>query len=99
MAKYDVYPAPGGKGYVIDVQADLLDGLNTRVVVPVLPLAQAPQPADRLNPVFSINGESHVMATQYLAAVPMSVLGKPVANLADRFDEITNALDMVFVGF
>ena len=100
MAKYDVYPSPGGNGdYVIDVQANLLDGLNTRVVVPLLPEMQAPCPASRLNPLFQIEGKPHVMVTQYLAAIPVSALGKPVANLSGRFDEITNALDMVFQGF
>lgn len=99
MAKYDVCASPGGNSYVIDVQADLLDGLNTRVVVPLRPLAQAPLPARRLNPVFQIGSKPHVMVTQYLAAVPVSELGKPVANLSAHFDEITNALDMVFIGF
>ncbi|MBS1183360.1 MAG: plasmid maintenance protein CcdB, partial [Proteobacteria bacterium] len=39
MARFDVFPNPGGSGYLLDVQADLLDGLNTRIVVPLLPTA------------------------------------------------------------
>lgn len=99
MAKYDVYPDPAGNGYLLDVQSDLLADMNTRVVVPMMLPVDAPVPGRRLNPAFDINGTRHLMVTQYLAAVPFLALGKPVTNLASHFDEITNALDMVFVGF
>lgn len=99
MAKYDVYPNPDGAGYLLDVQADLLDGFNTRVVVPLFPVDTAPTPAKRLNPVFEIEEAQFVMATQFLAAVPIAILNKPIMNLSDQFAEITNALDMVFQGF
>lgn len=98
MARYDVYANPGG-GFVLDVQADLLDELKTRVVVPLLPLDTAPQPARRLNPVFEIEGMRCAMVTQFLAAVPVSVLAAPVANLSGHHDDIVAALDMVFHGF
>lgn len=41
MARFEVFANPGGAGYVLDVQADVLNGSNTRIVVPLLPLAQA----------------------------------------------------------
>lgn len=99
MARYDLYRAPDGPGWWLDVQADVLDGLNTRVVVPLLPESQATVPAKRLNPVFEVEGERAVMVTQYLSAVPVRVLGRPVGSLVDKADEIGAALDMVFVGF
>lgn len=98
MARYDVYANPAG-GFVIDVQADLLDDLNTRVVVPLFTLAEAPLPARRLNPVFEIEGERCVMVTQLLAAIPVSALSTPITNLSPHHDEIIAALDMVFQGF
>jgi toxin CcdB len=99
MARYDVYPNPDRAGYLLDVQADLLAGLNTRVVVPLLPRGAAPAPAERLNPTFRVETSEVVMATQFLAAVPASILAAPVANVSDRAIDITNALDMVFQGF
>ena len=99
MARHDVFQNHAGGGYFLDVQTDYLSHLNTRIVVPLLPLADAPKPAKRLNPIFEIKGERHMMATQYLAAVPGTILKKPVVNVSDRFDEITNALDMIFNGF
>ena len=98
MARYDIYKNPDG-GYLLDVQADLLGVLTTRVVVPLLPYERAPQPAERLNPVFDIDGKSFVMTTQFLAAVPSAILIGPVDNFLRHHDQIVAALDMVFHGF
>ena len=99
MARYEVFRAPDGDWWWLDVQADLLDGLNTRVAVPLMPPDMAPKPAKRLNPLFEVEGRRAVMVTQFLSAVPVRGLGKPVARISDRADEIGAALDMVFVGF
>ena len=99
MAKYDIYAGVGDIAYVIDVQSELLDGLNSRVVIPLMAMDEAPLPARRLNPVFEIDGIDHVMVTQFMASVPASILKDAVGNLSSRHDEITNAIDMVFQGF
>ncbi len=99
MAKYDVYENPNGIGLLLNVQADLLETLNTRLVVPLLPLSDAPLPAKRLNPVFEIDGENYVMVTQFSAAVPRSLLKKNVGTLIGRSSEITDALDLLITGF
>lgn len=77
MARYDVYPNPQGRGWMLDVQSDLLGDLNTRVVVPLLKFGEAPLPAKRLNPVFQIEGVEVMMATQFLSAVPATRLVNP----------------------
>ncbi|MEP3047173.1 MAG: CcdB family protein [Roseibium sp.] len=99
MAKNDLYRLTSSQTLVLDVQADLLDSLNTRVVVPLMPKDEAPAPAKFLNPVFNWDGEEFVMATQFLSAVSMSELGEPIGSLDEHFQEITRALDMVFQGF
>lgn len=99
MARHDVYPAPSGRGYLLDVQADDLGGIATRVVVPLVPEAVAPPPVRHLNPVIEVAGARHVLLTQTLLAVPASLLRNPLANLAARRDEVTRALDMLFQGF
>ncbi|NKC05188.1 CcdB family protein [Brucella haematophila] len=98
MARYDVYPNPGG-GYVLDVQADLLDELKTRIVIPLIGKTSAPLPAKRLNPSFEIEGEDYILVTQFMAAIPISALKEPVTNLKAAHDEIVAALDMAFHGF
>lgn len=99
MARFAVYGNPGGAGYLLDIQADLLSHLNTRVVVPLLPLDIAPKPARTLNPVFEMEGGSVVMVTQFMAAVPAQVLKSPVLSLENRRNEITAAVDLLFQGF
>lgn len=99
MARFDIFENEGGSGYLLDIQSDILSGLNTRVVVPLLPKSSAPSPAQRLNPVFSIEGQALVMATQFMAAVPAGELRPCVGNLAEHQDDISAALDMLFLGF
>ena len=99
MAQYDVFKSPDGKGYWLDVQSDLLDVLNTRMIVPLLHVSDAPKQAAYLNPVFDFAGGSHVMMTQFMSAVPIKDLSETMYNLSDESDRITRALDMLLHGF
>jgi toxin CcdB len=99
MGRYDVYPNPSGPGYFLDVQADILQPLNTRVVVPLVPLDAAPKPAKTLNPVFDIGGKPHAMVTQYIAAIPDRELQNPAYSLQPQHDDIVAAIDFLFHGF
>lgn len=98
MARFDVYRNRSGTGLLLDCQADLLSGLETRLVVPLLPPPDAPLPARHLNPAFDIGGERHVMVTQYAAAIETRELGPKVASLADRDHEIMKALNFLLTG-
>lgn len=99
MARFDVYRWNDRGSYLLDIQTDLLDRLNTRVVVPLLPREEAPQPAKRLNPCFTIDDSEVVMVTQFMAAVPRTALNAHVANLAGYHDEIVSAVDFLMQGF
>jgi len=98
MARFDVYGLRGGE-LVLDCQADLLRDLKTRFVVPLLPEAQAPRPAERLNPVFYFGGASYVMATQFAATVAAAELTDLIASLKHEEFAIVNALDMLLTGY
>jgi len=99
MARFDVYRNPDGEGYLLDIQASLLDHLNTRVVVPLLPLPSAPSPARTLNPIFDISDEQLVMVTQFMAAIPTSMLRTNVTNLEDQHTMIVSAIELLMQGF
>ena len=99
MARYDLYRLGEQGGYLLDVQTDLIDRLQTRVVVPLLPAGSTPPPVRRLNPVFNIGGNRYVMATPLLASVPVAELEPSQANLSMHHDQIVAALDMLFQGF
>lgn len=98
MPQFDVHARPAGQGLLLDCQADLLSHLNTRMVVPLIPIDGAPKPAGRLNPAFDIDGQHYIMVTQYAAAVELREFGHRIASLGDKRDEIIAALDVLLTG-
>lgn len=98
MARYGVYRMGDGE-LVLDVQSNIVDGLDTRVVAPLVPLSRASKPAARLNPVFDIDGVPHSMMTEFLSAVPETLLHETDHQLSGEHDRIVAALDMLFQGF
>ena len=100
MARFDVYPMPGkGRGYLVDIQADLLAHLTTRIVAPLLPEEMAPPAIGELNPALEIKGKRHILVPQALAAIPTRELRRTATSIADHHDRITRALDVLLVGF
>ena len=97
MARFDVYL--GKRGYVLDVQADLLQAISTRIVVPLLPIGRSLEAARQLNPTFEVDGRPLRMFTQLVAAIPKSEIGAFKASLAQDADAITRALDIALRGF
>jgi toxin CcdB len=87
------------KGFLLEVQADFLNSLSTRVVVPLLPVEEVPTLSKTLNPIFLIGTDEVVMATQLLAAVPKSALRIRIGNLSDQHDRVVNAIDFLKQGF
>jgi toxin CcdB len=96
MPRFDVHR--DNKGWLVDVQSDLTAGLPTRVVIPLLPAANAPI-ASEINPVFTIDDDRFALMTELLAAVPRRALGRVRHSLAHERDAITRALDLLFTGF
>ncbi|MCU0296361.1 MAG: CcdB family protein [Candidatus Nanopelagicales bacterium] len=103
MVQYDVHLNRDPRSaiqipFLLDVQSDLLETLATRVVVPLVDAAHFGPPAQRLNPVFQVEGRAVVLSVAELAGVPKVVLGERVASLADRRAEVTAALDLLLLG-
>ena len=104
MAQFDVYQNLNEETnqtvpYLLDLQADLLDNLATRVVVPLVAATLIGRAVQHLNPRFKIKGEAVFMSTAELAGVPRSALGEKVASLKEKRNEIIAALDFLFTGF
>jgi toxin CcdB len=104
MAQFDLYTNPNPETsqsipFLLDVQADFLNNLATRVVVPLYTSAALGKAATHLNPSFSIQQENLVLSTTELAGVAISSLGDRVGSLKDHRQEIIAALDFLFTGF
>jgi toxin CcdB len=105
MARFDIYLNPGAfqatTPYLLDVQSELLDGLDSRMVIPLRSLshfAQVKLPS-QLCPVFHILGQDYLLETPKMAAVPQRLLKSPVASLATHQGQVTGALDFLFQGY
>ena len=105
MARFDVYANPGNHAkttpYLLDVQSNLLDGLDSRMVIPLRSLKHFPKVkvATQLTPIFKISGKDYLLETPKMGAVPQRVLKSPIASLEDSQAEITAALDFLFHGY
>ena len=98
MARFDVY-LTGSGDYVLDVQTDLIPPLGTRLVVPLMVPGKVPHAVGRLHPLVEVDGQTLLMATHLMGAVPPRQLSRHVGSLWDRYDDIVAALDMIFLGF
>ena len=105
MARFDVYANPGNHAkttpYLLDVQSNLLDGLDSRMVIPLRSLKHFPKVkvATQLTPIFKIGGKDYLLETPKMGAVPQRVLKSPIASLLESQAEITAALDFLFHGY
>jgi toxin CcdB len=98
MARYDVYRLKDD-GLVMDLQADLLSDLTTRVVAPLLPLDGTLKPASNLNPLFNIDSKKYLLGVQFLAAIPNRELQDYICSLSSDEQSILKSIDMLFSGF
>lgn len=86
--------------YLVDVQNDILDDLNTRVVIPMcLASAFGKKPISNLSLTFDINGSTYLLLTPQLAGIHISELGSPICDLSEFRHQFVNALDFLFTGF
>lgn len=82
---------------MVDCQADLLDYLHSRFVVPLLPPSLVEGGA-RLNPRFDVDGELLHFFPQGAASVPASILRTHVCSLGEHRFKILNAIDLLLSG-
>jgi len=105
VSRFDVYRNSGPHAvatpYFVEVQSNLLDELDSSVVVPLRRVdrfAQVALPA-RLTPCFAVEGFDCMLEPQKLAAVPRRLLKERVTSLASEQSRITDALDFLFQGY
>jgi toxin CcdB len=103
MAQFDVHknvaPSRSRVPYLLDVQADLLHVLATRVVVPLVkPAEVGNQIIRQLHFEVDVEGHRLIALTSELAAIPTKALGPRVANLAALRSTIIRALDVIISG-
>ena len=97
MARFDLHRRQGR--LVVDVQADIIPYVGTRLAIPLYHLNEVPRSMARLHPVITIDRTEYILATHLMAAVPVAELGATVGSLDSYYDRIVDAIGMVLNGF
>lgn len=85
--------------YFVDVQSELLDTLNTRLVIPLTPVESLDKKApNHLCPVIHIDQGGFVVLTHQMTSVPTKILREPVNELSSFRNEIIAAIDFLITG-
>ena len=105
MAQFTVYRNKSARTkalfpLLVDVQSNLLEDLQTRVVIPLSKAgALTRKPMSHLTPVLKFEGETYMLMTPELAALARNDLGVATGSLAERRDVILAAMDFLLTGF
>ena len=84
---------------LLDIQSDMLEGLATRVVVPLAPASAAREHSMRtLTPTLRFEGKEFLMLTPQVAGIPARELGPVAGDLASDRDTIIAAIDFLLSG-
>jgi len=103
MQQFDVVANPDAdesahRPYLVVLQSDLVSGLSSTVVAPLVPRDQM-KGAGRMNPIVNVDGKEFWLATHELFAVDRRMLRKTVVSLSHERDAIITALDFAFTGY
>src|ERR1700743_1046959 len=83
--------------YLVVLQSDLVSGLRSTVVAPLIP-RELFSGAGRLTPVVRVDGRDFWLATHELFAVDRRLLGRTIVSIADHREAIIGAIEFVFTG-
>lgn len=102
--QFDVYKnknaaSKGRFPLLLDAQADLLSGLETRMVIPLAPKATfAEKTLTVLMPTLTVQGKEYVAVTAQMAGIAKRDLGSYVVNISEHRQAIIAAIDLLFTG-
>jgi toxin CcdB len=86
--------------FLVDVQSELLEPLNTRVVNPMTKaVTLTKKPVSHLTPEVSFNGDRYVLMRPQLAGVSRAELGAHAGTFVDERQGNLAAIDFLLTGF
>src|SRR5580693_4020364 len=86
--------------FLVDVQCDLLDDLQTCVVIPLSKVAALnKRPLTQLTPILQFENDHYLLMTPQLAGIARGDLGAAAGSLVTCRAVILAALDLLIVGF
>ncbi len=104
MSQFDVYrnPSMGARSiipYVVNIQSNLLDGLATRLTIPLGAVSAQSSPGPKaLCPLVTLGAERLYVLPHLTVAFRVKDLGKRVGSLAPQAAQLISAIDAVLSG-
>ena len=104
MSQFDLYANPNKDThktypYFIEVQDNIFEGLNSRIVIPLTPTTKSDKPyPENLCPVLNIEGKKFILLTHQMTTIPISLLKKKERSLVKYRTEIISAIDFLITG-
>jgi toxin CcdB len=103
MAQFDVYEngdqqSRHSEPYVMDVQSNLLNGLATRMVIPLVSKETIGQPVDILNPVVRIANQNFYLSSPQLRSVHKDQLGNKIVTIVNQRDAVRASVAFLLSG-
>jgi toxin CcdB len=94
MARLDVRRLTQARGVslVLEMQAELLDNIDTVVVTPLVPVRTLP-PITEVNPLVMVKGQEMAVRLEQIVSLPRARLGAVIDNLTRDEYQIMRALD------
>lgn len=88
-----VYP------FFVDIQTNLLDSLNSRVVIPLTPSNNLSKEYPKnLCPVISIENKTFALLSHQITSVPITLLKKKSISFEPHRQDIVAAIDFLVTG-
>ncbi len=85
--------------YFLSVQNDLLEELNSRVVIPFSNTESVNhRDVKKLCPIIKIEGNEFILLTHQITTVPGSILKKEITDIHSFRTDIITAIDLLITG-
>ncbi len=86
--------------YLLDIQNDFLEDLETRLVIPVYPMIVLQgKRLTKLTPVIEIVGAQYILMIPELASISKKYLGVEILNISQHRTMVLSAIDLMVTGF
>jgi toxin CcdB len=101
MAQFDVYKNENDQTnqrvpYLLDIQNDILDSINTKIVIP---LVKDKNDFKGLIKEFIIENQKVYLTTSQMGAIHKNELKTKITTLQNQKEEIKNSIDFLIYGF
>jgi toxin CcdB len=104
MAQFDVYANTNKKSqdtfpFIVDVQNPLINGLTTRLVIPMTKTDNLRNLAlGKLTPSIAYNKQNYLLLSPQLTSLPSELLKNPIGTIKEHRDAIVSAIDFAITG-